>query len=110
MGLLSASSTRTAIQWASVKWKCSPIRVSRSFVIQSIGEITECAGRLECGQPEVPANGQITLTQMGSYQQVNYTCNEGYRLEGEGQRICSGRSWRGQQPICVPVPYQVTEE
>ena len=56
---------------------------------------------VHCGNPGVPMNGRTTLISdtLGSI--VNYTCNEGYELNGVNQRGClANGSWSFTLPDC----------
>ena len=48
------------------------------------------------------ANGAVTVTSRTVGSRATYTCNDGYRLQGDRQRECqrNGR-WSGQEPVCV---------
>ena len=54
----------------------------------------------DCGEPEIPANGQVYLNNQNNYLEANFTCRDGYELKGEGVRMCTGRTWSGNQPTC----------
>lgn len=58
------------------------------------------AALADCGVPEIPANGTATITTNSLDKVVLYTCNYGYELRGSSQRICRGRTWDGQPPVC----------
>ena len=55
-------------------------------------------GFIRCPDLENPENGQV----MSNGVIAVYTCQEGYRLEGESQRECDGESgeWLGEEPSC----------
>ena len=56
----------------------------------------------DCGDPGIPSNGNtmVTSTTFGSL--VNHTCNEGFLLNGESQRVCLvNGSWSDSLPTCT---------
>ena len=57
---------------------------------------------IECPVLGDIANGAVTLTSRTVGSRATYTCNDGYRLQGDRQRECqrNGR-WFGQEPVCV---------
>ena len=50
----------------------------------------------DCGMPEIPSNGMVSYNSTVEGSMANYTCDEGYILDGVVQRICeeNGR-WSG---------------
>lgn len=62
----------------------------------------------DCGEPEIPAHGNATITTNSMDLVVTYACEYGYELRGNTQRTCRGRSWDGQQATCVEVPVSST--
>ena len=56
---------------------------------------------VDCGDLPDPNNGQVSLngTAVGSI--ATYTCDAGYNLIGNVQRMCQGNgSWSGDEPVC----------
>ncbi len=62
-----------------------------------------CAG-VTCGDPE--PTGFLNGIRSGAFScesTVFYTCNQGFRLQGNQQRTCQGNGeWTGSTPTCVP--------
>eukprot|EP00731_Ephydatia_muelleri_P030228 Em0021g751a len=59
-----------------------------------------CAA-VDCGDLISPTNGAVSLigTTLGSV--ARYTCNPGFRLDGDASRTCQSTStWSGNQPSC----------
>ena len=59
---------------------------------------------IDCGPPEIPQNGYVTLpsgqTHLDDY--VLYSCGTGYTLEGREQRACQENGlWSGDMPGCL---------
>ena len=47
------------------------------------------------------ANGAVTVTSRTVGSRATYTCNDGYRLQGDRQRECQRNGqWSGQEPVC----------
>ncbi|NXW71197.1 DAF factor, partial [Hirundo rustica] len=68
----------------------------------------EFCQRKQCPSPGNPANGRaVVLTDLLFGSKINYTCDKGYKLVGDSQRICevSGTrvSWSGDPPACQQV-------
>ncbi|XP_018585768.2 sushi, von Willebrand factor type A, EGF and pentraxin domain-containing protein 1 isoform X1 [Scleropages formosus] len=58
----------------------------------------------ECGPPDSPEHGSMTIsdTELGAL--VHYSCDEGYELEGQTVRQCiSGQQWSDSAPRCMAV-------
>ncbi|XP_077904066.1 sushi, von Willebrand factor type A, EGF and pentraxin domain-containing protein 1 isoform X2 [Ictidomys tridecemlineatus] len=68
---------------------------------------------VNCGSPPISANGQVKGDAYTFQKKVEYTCDEGFLLEGTRSRVClANGSWSGATPNCIPVrcatPPQVT--
>ena len=66
--------------------------------------ITSLSSVIDCGPPEIPQNGYVTLpsgqTHLDDY--VLYSCGTGYTLEGREQRVCQENGlWSGDMPGCL---------
>ena len=47
------------------------------------------------------ANGAVNVTSRTVGSRATYTCNDGYRLQGDKQRECQRNGqWSGQEPVC----------
>lgn len=58
----------------------------------------------ECETPPSLEHGWVNLTATPLGSMVKYTCQEGYKLDGEPLRQCiSGRLWTNHAPVCRPV-------
>ncbi|XP_030635356.1 LOW QUALITY PROTEIN: sushi, von Willebrand factor type A, EGF and pentraxin domain-containing protein 1 [Chanos chanos] len=58
----------------------------------------------ECETPPSPEHGSVTVTDTALGSLVEYSCEEGYELDGQTVRQCiSGRQWSDVPPRCVPV-------
>ncbi|XP_034532135.1 sushi, von Willebrand factor type A, EGF and pentraxin domain-containing protein 1 isoform X3 [Notolabrus celidotus] len=58
----------------------------------------------ECETPPSPDHGWVNVTDTPLGSAVKYSCEEGYKLEGESVRECvSGRLWTKEAPVCNPV-------
>ena len=56
---------------------------------------------INCGDPGTPTNGQRSLSSTTYNSVVNYTCDEGYTLQGSNSRTCqSDGQWSGSVPQC----------
>ncbi|MBZ3871168.1 Sushi, von Willebrand factor type A, EGF and pentraxin domain-containing protein 1 [Sciurus carolinensis] len=59
---------------------------------------------VDCGSPPVLANGQVKGDEYTFQKKVEYTCNEGFLLEGTKSHVClANGSWSGATPNCMPV-------
>ena len=60
-----------------------------------------CTLAIGCGSLNQPNGGQVSTdgTSLGS--QANYSCSEGYVLNGNTTRVCQNDGqWSGSEPIC----------
>uniref|UniRef100_A0A8B9HXL3 Sushi, von Willebrand factor type A, EGF and pentraxin domain-containing protein 1 n=1 Tax=Astyanax mexicanus TaxID=7994 RepID=A0A8B9HXL3_ASTMX len=58
----------------------------------------------ECEAPPNPEHGLVKLTDTVLGSLVEYSCEEGYELEGQTVRQCvSGRQWNDEAPRCIPI-------
>ena len=56
---------------------------------------------IPCGNLSSPANGQVILDASTFGSQANYSCSEGYILNGNSTRVCQADGqWSGSEPIC----------
>lgn len=55
----------------------------------------------ECSIPPSPEYGSVTVTDTAQGSLVEYSCDEGYELEGQSVRQCvAGRRWSDAPPVC----------
>ena len=58
---------------------------------------------VECGDPGTPASGLKQLTRTTYNARVQYTCLDGFSLQGQQERVCQANGrWSGSLPACVP--------
>ena len=56
---------------------------------------------INCGNPDVPGNGQGQFTSTIFNSVVTYTCDSGYALQGASSRTCqSNGEWSASVPQC----------
>ncbi|XP_058886297.1 sushi, von Willebrand factor type A, EGF and pentraxin domain-containing protein 1 isoform X1 [Acipenser ruthenus] len=59
---------------------------------------------ISCGPPFIPEDGTMTGTKYTYQQQVEYSCNTGFILEGDSVSLClANGSWSYATPVCRPV-------
>ena len=64
---------------------------------------------ITCGDPGIPVNGNTIGDDFTFGSVVNHTCNEGFVLDGAGQRQCISPDnitgmWSAPLPICNSKP------
>ncbi|KAK7100185.1 sushi, von Willebrand factor type A, EGF and pentraxin domain-containing protein 1-like isoform X2 [Littorina saxatilis] len=60
-----------------------------------------------CPDPAQPQYGTAVAQGLIYTSKVEYTCEPGYRLEGETIRTCEADgAWGGEEPVCVPIVCQ----
>lgn len=58
---------------------------------------------ITCPPLPSPDNGQVNTPSQEVGSVANYSCNEGYNLEGVETRTClQDGSWSGDPPVCTP--------
>ena len=56
---------------------------------------------VQCGNLSSPVNGQVSVDSNTFGSQANYSCSEGYVLNGNSIRMCqSDGQWSGSEPTC----------
>ena len=56
---------------------------------------------IPCGNLSSPVNGQVSVEGNTFGSQANYSCSEGYVLNGNSIRICqTDGQWTGSEPTC----------
>uniref|UniRef100_UPI00398EE43F sushi, von Willebrand factor type A, EGF and pentraxin domain-containing protein 1 n=1 Tax=Pristiophorus japonicus TaxID=55135 RepID=UPI00398EE43F len=64
------------------------------------GEVPRCVP-ISCGLPPIPDNGSVTGMDYTFQSLVNYSCNNGFLMEGDLTRTClANGSWSGEVPEC----------
>ena len=57
---------------------------------------------VDCGDPGIPDNGGVRYVDTLEDSVANYTCDPGFRLDGDSQRVCqSNVMWSGAVPNCT---------
>ena len=63
--------------------------------------LTSAVSYIDCGAPDVPNNGRIDTDNFWFDSVVRYTCEKGWDLEGERERMClANGTWSGSAPTC----------
>lgn len=63
---------------------------------------------VSCGQPPGLENGQVLGDEYTFQKYIEYTCKEGFLLEGVNKRVClADGSWDGDTPVCRVVQCSV---
>uniref|UniRef100_A0A8C6R2L0 Sushi, von Willebrand factor type A, EGF and pentraxin domain-containing protein 1 n=1 Tax=Nannospalax galili TaxID=1026970 RepID=A0A8C6R2L0_NANGA len=59
---------------------------------------------VDCGSPTVLTNSQVKGEEYTFQKEIEYTCHEGFLLEGPRSRVClANGSWSDATPNCIPV-------
>lgn len=70
-------------KWTNTKLKCKPV---------------------QCSYPDPPVNGQLYYEDTLYKSTVNYTCDEGYILDGASSAVCQiDGKWSAPEPQCKPI-------
>lgn len=56
---------------------------------------------VSCGLPPSVENGQVTGKEYTFQRSAEYSCNDGFLLDGDRKRVClADGSWSGRTPVC----------
>ena len=56
-----------------------------------------------CAEPESPKHGSVVCNGYHPFNTSQYSCKDGYQLQGDGIRYCSySGKWNGSIPVCTP--------
>lgn len=84
-----------------------PVQGTRTIVCKSSGTWTSTTLKclpVQCPYPDQPLHGQLQCENTQYRSTVNYTCDEGYILEGARGAVClENGSWSAPEPKCKPV-------
>ena len=59
---------------------------------------------VDCGDPSIPYNGGVRYVDTLEDSVANYSCDFGFRLFGDSQRICQSNAiWSGAVPTCISI-------
>ena len=57
---------------------------------------------VDCGEPGIPSNGSVRYVDTLEDSVATYSCDFGFRLEGNSKRQCqSNAMWSGTVPTCI---------
>ena len=60
-----------------------------------------CTLAVDCGTLSQPNGGQVSQDGSSLGSQANYSCSEGYVLNGNSTRVCQvDGQWSGSEPTC----------
>ena len=60
---------------------------------------------MDCPELESPQNGTVTQEERIYPNEAEYSCDDGFELEGEAVRMCQiDGEWTGEAPICEEIP------
>ncbi|XP_062602399.1 collagen alpha-1(XXI) chain-like [Saccostrea cucullata] len=63
---------------------------------------TTCEVITTCDYPGTPNNGKLHGSDFSQGESVTYSCETGYKLDGNQKRTCqSGKVWSGSLPSCI---------
>ena len=55
-----------------------------------------------CGDPSTPENGSVVYDDTFEGSVASYSCDFGFRLDGDDQRVCQAdETWSRAVPICT---------
>ena len=64
---------------------------------------------MECPELESPQNGTVSYDDRIYPNDAEYSCDDGFDLEGEATRMCQiDGEWTGEAPVCEETPTQTT--
>ncbi|XP_019863590.1 PREDICTED: sushi, von Willebrand factor type A, EGF and pentraxin domain-containing protein 1-like isoform X2 [Amphimedon queenslandica] len=59
---------------------------------------------IQCPVLKNPKHGKVIITTRSIGSKAYYTCQNGFRLSGDGSRTCQeSGEWSGNEPVCVPI-------
>ena len=59
---------------------------------------------VDCGNPEIPTAGVLSILNTTAGSSAIYNCFEGYNLIGERERVClNNGTWSGSVPSCIVI-------
>ena len=61
---------------------------------------TLCGVLADCGMPDIPTNGMVSFNSTVEGSMANYTCDEGYILDGVFQQTCEENGQWSGDPQC----------
>ncbi|KAF7210032.1 membrane cofactor protein [Nothobranchius furzeri] len=62
--------------------------------------LTLICERMSCGHAGEFENGHFTYSGIHFGDKATAVCNKGYRLVGQGTRVCQSEGWDGRTPVC----------
>ncbi|XP_008294758.1 beta-2-glycoprotein 1-like [Stegastes partitus] len=85
----------------------TPISGPRKIVCSASGEWTKTKFKCipkRCPYPDAPSNGDLYYEDTVFKSTINYTCHEGYVLNGSTTAVCQANgTWSTLAPACTPV-------
>ena len=105
----SGNETTTTLEIASILCSYETQRTKPCFwvtkrwgIVTNFLWISVSVGTVDCGDPGTPNNGLRVLSSTTSGSTVEYSCVEGYMLQGNSLRTCQANAvWSGEVPSCI---------